>query len=346
MKKYVLIFIGTVFLSLNVRSEIVTGDKCGDNCTWTFDTETGKLTVSGTGDMYDFEKYDTGSIPWEGSQATYYTTAPWGEYSGQVSEIEIGSNITSLGVNAFYNLSATSVNIPNGITSISKNAFQYSNLQSVLIPDSVTSIGRAAFDTAPLTNLTLPNTITSIGDYAFRDTGLTEFVIPDSVTSIGERAFMSYGIGQLEKLVIPDSVASIGTEAFIGLSATVYCTTSSPCADRGSENIVSYEKQGGVYILDGKYYYSGSDMANTTNECQKALGECKRDVLEAKGICQGSACDTFIQSDGNYMLKYNGKTYQSINDLLKGNYDKRRIYTIEEANFVAGDKNRVSIKYR
>ena len=110
--------------------------------------------------------------------------------------------------------------------------------------------------------------------------------------------------------------------------------------------MIPYEKQGGVYILDGKYYYSGSDMANTTNECKKALGECKRDVLEAKGICQGSACDTFIQSDGNYMLKYNGKTYQSINDLLKGNYDKRRIYTVEEANFVAGERNTVTIKYR
>ena len=69
-------------------------------------------------------------------------------------------------------------------------------------------------------------------------------------------------------------------------------------------------------------------------------------ILEAKGICQGAACDTFIQSDGNYMLKYNGKTYQSINDLLKGNYDKRRIYTVEEANFVAGDRNTVTIRYR
>ena len=87
-------------------------------------------------------------------------------------------------------------------------------------------------------------------------------------------------------------------------------------------------------------------MAGGTNECKKELGECKRAVLEAKGICQGSSCDTFIQSDGQYMLKYNGKTYQDINALLKGDYDKRRIYTIEEANFVAGDKNRVSITYK
>ena len=49
---------------------------------------------------------------------------------------------------------------------------------------------------------------------------------------------------------------------------------------------------------------------------------------------------------GGYLLKVGSKTYQNINALLRGDYDRRRIYTIEEANFVAGDKNRVSIKYR
>jgi len=38
--------------------------------------------------------------------------------------------------------------------------------------------------------------------------------------------------------------------------------------------------------------------------------------------------------------------YQSINDLLKGNYDVRRIYTIDEANRVAGKVNSVKIRYR
>gem|GEM_PF-6159988 len=38
--------------SFNAQAEIVTGDKCGDDCSWTFDTDTRTLTISGTGDMY------------------------------------------------------------------------------------------------------------------------------------------------------------------------------------------------------------------------------------------------------------------------------------------------------
>ena len=329
MKKYVLIFIGTVFLSLNVRSEIVTGDKCGDNCTWTLDTETGQLTISGTGDMYS--KYNNIARPYdesfEGNNGDHWrTNAPWWPYSTQISDIKIQSGITSIGGWAFYNTSVTSIDIPDTVTRISNESFQFSALQSITIPDSVSSIEWATF----------------------MGTSLTNFVIPDSITSIGGHAFD--GVTTLTNLVIPETVTSIGVDALQSTTAQIYCYKDLDCRDKGSNNIVSYDKQGGVYILDygtenEKYYISGSDMANGT-ECHKALGECKRDVLEAKGICQGSACDTFIQSDGNYMLKYNGKTYQSINDLLKGNYDKRRIYTIEEANFVAGDKNRVSIKYR
>ena len=342
-----LVFVLGLVLSFNANGEIVTGDKCGDNCTWTFDTETGKLTVSGTGEMYDWGKNDTGNRPYEGSVSTYQTEAPWGDYSGQISNIEIKNGITALGMNAFYNLSATSVIIPDSVTDLHRECFQYSNLRSVSIPSSVTSIPFAAFDGVPLTSIDLPDTITSIGYVAFRNTGLTEFIVPDSVTSIDQAAFLSHGTSNLEKLVISDSVTSIGDKAFNGLTATVYCAATSPCADKGSENIVAYEKQGGVYILeDGTKFLSAADMAGGTNICNKELNECKRNVLEAKGICQGSSCDTFIQSDGKYMLKFGSKTYQDINALLKGDYDRRRIYTIEEANFVAGDKNRVSITYK
>ena len=72
-------------------------------------------------------------------------------------------------------------------------------------------------------------------------------------------------------------------------------------------------------------------------------------VLQNKGLCSDLTgdCKAFVDTaKAGQMLKIGSKTYQSINDLLKGNYDKRRIYTIEEANFVAGKVNRVSIKYR
>ncbi|MBR1915942.1 MAG: leucine-rich repeat protein, partial [Alphaproteobacteria bacterium] len=50
------------------------------------------------------------------------------------------------------------------------------------------------------------------------------------------------------------------------------------------------------------------------------------------------------QHNGQYYL--NGKFYNSVNDMMHGNYIKKRIYTIDEANTVTGPVNRISIKYR
>ncbi|MBR6327417.1 MAG: hypothetical protein IKR60_00890, partial [Alphaproteobacteria bacterium] len=51
------------------------------------------------------------------------------------------------------------------------------------------------------------------------------------------------------------------------------------------------------------------------------------------------------QKDGNRIF-YNKRWYNSANDILFGDYIPKRIYTIDEANRVAGEVNRVSIKYK
>ncbi|MBR1915683.1 MAG: hypothetical protein IJ830_04525, partial [Alphaproteobacteria bacterium] len=56
-------------------------------------------------------------------------------------------------------------------------------------------------------------------------------------------------------------------------------------------------------------------------------------------------CQEILNSNGQ-PFKVGSKIYNSIQDFANGNYVKHRIYTIDEANRIAGDKNRVSIKYR
>ena len=227
------------------------------------------------------------------------------------------------------------------------NAYGISPVTSVNV-DGITKIGVYAFLWCrELTDVQISDTVKEIGGGAFELTnGLKSVVIPSSVDKLGMYAFSSSG---LENIII-EGTPELDSKSLINTrNATIYCQESIGCENNGNGSggtIIPYEKQGGVYVLDGKYYLSGADMAGRTNECQKELGECKRDVLESKGICQGSNCDTFIQSDGKYMLKYGGRTYQSINDLLKGNYDVRRIYTVEEANFVSGKKNTVRLRYK
>ena len=68
-------------------------------------------------------------------------------YLNSIEKVEIGGDVTSIGVNAFRNCcSLSQIAIPESITSIGVNAFQncYS-LSQITIPESVTSIGSYAF---------------------------------------------------------------------------------------------------------------------------------------------------------------------------------------------------------
>ena len=134
---------------------------CGDNLTFTLDFENGTLTISGSGDMYDYSS--SSDVPWH----------------------------------QFYSY-ITSVTLPEGLTSICNYAFRYcSSLTSITIPDGVTSIGNYAFyECTSLTSINIPDGVTSIGDYAFYYcSSLKKILIPENVTSIGNYAF--YGCSKL-----------------------------------------------------------------------------------------------------------------------------------------------------
>jgi len=105
--------------------------QCGDNAAWEFDLRSGKLTISGTEDMYDYTR----------------NNYPWKDYMDNIISVEIKNGITSIGAYAFYNCQGLqTIKIPDSITSIGADAFSYcACLTSISIPDSVTSIGKDAF---------------------------------------------------------------------------------------------------------------------------------------------------------------------------------------------------------
>ena len=111
----------------------------GDNLDWSFDAKSGKLTISGHGDMPDCMGWEYG---W------YWTMMPWHylHIDEKILSIEIKPGVTSIGYNAFgdcFNL--RSVSIPNGLYEIGGLAFSECNLRSVRIPESVAVIGTLAF---------------------------------------------------------------------------------------------------------------------------------------------------------------------------------------------------------
>lgn len=174
--------------------------KCGESLTWNLD-EIGILTISGTGDMYDYSS----AYP-----------APWSAKNNDISEIIVLDGVTSIGNNAFHSCNAESINLQiTSLISIGQNAFsRCTMLTSIFIPESVQSIGSEAFSLCEgLSMVELPTTLTIIPDGIFTDCALLESItIPDTVTEIGANAFLRCKAFSLETL--PSGIQRIGAAAF------------------------------------------------------------------------------------------------------------------------------------
>lgn len=105
MKQLYLLLI-TLLVSLSAYAE--KSGTCGENLKWKL-TDEGVLTITGTGEMYN----------WEDRYAN-----PWSQYRSNVKQVIIGNGVTTIGSFAFTNCSSlTSVTIPNGVTTIGSSAF-------------------------------------------------------------------------------------------------------------------------------------------------------------------------------------------------------------------------------
>lgn len=248
MKKYISVILTFVMLltmiplsGISVNAETVTG-ACGDNLTWSFASDTGTLTISGTGDMYNYD----------------YAENPWVDYRENTNNVVIENGVTSICDYAFYCFqSITDIVIPDSVKSIGEGALAWCTaLTEIAIPNSVTYMGDYAFARCTsLTKITIPgslksieygifedcssleeviisNGVTSIGDYAFGGcTSLKNITIPNSVITIGDGAFSH--CTSLEEITIPNGVTSIGNSAFYECEALTDITISDSVASIG-----------------------------------------------------------------------------------------------------------------
>ena len=181
---------------------------CGSDCSWSLNTETGELTISGTGKMDDWD--------------FYYGVAPWVDNRNSIKSVIINDGVTSIGGNAFWGYSAlTSIEIPYSVTSIGGNAFRgCSALTSVTIPDSVTHIGTGAFEGCNSLQCIEENNVVYLGNTAnpchalikVKDKTITSYQISEKTKIIASSAFK--GCNGLTSIGIPNSVTSIGADAF------------------------------------------------------------------------------------------------------------------------------------
>ena len=213
------------------------GDFGENNCLRWNVSITGKLTISGTGAMPDFDFPHGNLAPWWNYDALGVITkigiksvdikdgvTNVGDYAlfflPDATQITLPDSVTHIGRYGIAMCSKlTGMSIPKGVTGIGDFGLAGNGLTAVTLPDGLQSLGRGAFDScASLTNTTLPAAITAVPGKCFADcTKLLNVKYAGTVTAIGDLAFES--CKALTAAPIPETVTEIGASAFTGCTA-------------------------------------------------------------------------------------------------------------------------------
>ena len=240
-----LILVLCILLSnLPTASAAGASGKWGKNIEWTFDQNTGKLVISGSGDM----QYDSFAPDWTAyhlsirsaeikngitsiSPDCFYDCENMVEVSIPNTVKEIGtfafancyslksiklpSGLTSIGSYAFDGCKAlTSIDIPKGVAALSRLMFRdCGSLRQVTLHPGLITIGAYALCGPPITSIDLPYTVKTIDEYAFYGSRISQITLPNGLESIGSRAFC--GCSFLKTITIPANVRTVSDDAFL-----------------------------------------------------------------------------------------------------------------------------------
>lgn len=165
-----------VGLFVQPASAAETSGSCGDNLTWSF--ADGRLTITGSGEMTDYNQVD---LP------------PWYEFRDQIYYLSLPEGLTTVGDMAFFDcINLTAATMPSTVTEIGWLAFcQCRSMTILVLNQGLQKIDRSAFEQCEkLQDLRLPDTLTTLGYHAFYACNALRYVqIPASVTKMDQGVF-------------------------------------------------------------------------------------------------------------------------------------------------------------
>lgn len=242
----------------------VSSGSCGDALTWSLDTDSGVLTISGSGAMTDYSS----------------NAAPWYAKKRYIKSILVEEGVTSLGKYAFQNCTAlTSITLPAGLQQIGSFCFQSCTaLLEITLPEGLTTIGYAAFNLCALTAIRLPATLTSLEEMAFYGctalneitvaAGNTTYLVQDGVLYNSDiTRLLLCPAGRTEPLVIPDTVTYLGDDGLANCTKLTGLTI--PDGLRWSSNALTFcNGLLNIHVYDSNPNYAEVDGVLFSKELQ------------------------------------------------------------------------------
>lgn len=177
--------------------------KCGENVTYRLDTETGVLSVSGTGDI---------------SLVDGQTQAPWYGQRASVKSVVVGDGVGFPRYDWLNGCDSIEEPVYNSSTFyyLPRTFFYYHEVEYDFLPEGRKHIAPyACANVKGLEKLVIPEGYETVGDQAFYNcTSLGTAVLPESMKVLGYAAFQ--GCGSLYAINIPDALEDAGFNCFLG----------------------------------------------------------------------------------------------------------------------------------
>lgn len=164
----------------------------------TFDDETGKAIISGTGATKDFTS----------------SRALFEDYRRQIKSLTVEDGVTSLGDYICYFWSnCTNFNVSNTVKAFGERCFYYTGIKSFTIESEVETLGTYMFGSSQLETITIKSGITQIpSNFCNGCKKLTTVILPESITKIGKSSFAN--CTTLTQIKLPPSIVSLDTSPF------------------------------------------------------------------------------------------------------------------------------------
>ena len=312
-----------------------------DSVQWNFNSSTGTLTISGTGEMKNLNNSTETKNISDGA-GTY----PWANLKDRITKIVIEDGVTSIGSKAFIAYTnVTSVNIGKDVSEIGVGAlsqlsacttfnvssensnfttdttgalFDHSKTKLIAfpcgssattyeIPDTVTTISYGAFSrAASLTTIIIPKTssLSTIGYGAFAFTTALETVnvIPASMETIGDIPFAQSGVKYIY-CADKDTKDRIQNKVN-GLLVDVLLTDETPA--------IEFTDNGYTYRIDDGKALLVSAPKNVATSTVPSEVTCKETNYPVTGIWKGAFAISLDWTEANNSADKRNETITSV----------------------------------